>query len=130
MSLNFYTRFCRWAGLVFAIIVLLMPAYGRVAQAQYMTGADLSQSCAAESGAGAINRCLGYIAGVIDYHIVMQSLGTNPSTDFCLPKDLLVEEAAINVLAYLKRKPDMQGFIAAPAVALALNAVYPCKTVR
>lgn len=101
-----------------------------MAHAQYMTGADLSQSCAENSGTGAINRCLGYIAGVIDYHIVMQSLGTNPSTDFCLPKDLLIEEAAISVLAYLNRKPDQQGFIAAPAVALALNAVYPCKSVR
>lgn len=111
-------------------MMLQVLSGGRMAHAQYMTAADLSQSCAADSGANAINRCLGYIAGVIDYHIVMQSLGTNPSTDFCLPKGLLVEEAAINVLAYLKRKPDQLGFIAAPAVALALNAVYPCKSVR
>jgi hypothetical protein len=130
MSLNFCYRFCRLAGAVFAIILLLVLAEGQKAHAQYMTGADLSQSCAPDSGASAINRCLGYIAGVIDYHIVMQSLGTNPSTDFCLPKGLVIEEAAINVLAYLNRKPDQLGFIAAPAVALALNAVYPCKSVR
>ncbi len=123
-------RFCRLAALAVAIIPLLVTAGAKPVQAQYMTGADLSQSCAADSGANAINRCLGYIAGVIDYHVVMQSLGTNPSTDFCLPKGLLVEEAAITVLAYLKNKPDQQGFIAAPAVALALNAVYPCKSVR
>lgn len=123
-------RFCRLAALAVAIIPLLVTAGAKPVQAQYMTGADLSQSCAADSGANAINRCLGYIAGVIDYHVVMQSLGTNPSTDFCLPKGLLVEEAAITVLAYLKNRPDQQGFIAAPAVALALNAVYPCKSVR
>lgn len=130
MSLKINARFCPAAAIVIAIMLLLALSGGRTAHAQYMTGADLSQSCAADSGANAINRCLGYIAGVIDYHIVMQSLGTTPSTDFCLPKGLLVEEAAINVLAYLKRKPDQLGFIAAPAVTLALNAVYPCKSVR
>lgn len=124
------TRFCLRAGLVIAIILLVTLTGGKTAHAQFMTGSDLSQSCAENSGAPAINRCLGYIAGVIDYHIVMQSLGTNPSTDFCLPEGVLLEQAAMTVLAYLHAKPDQMGFIAAPAVALALNAVYPCRSVR
>lgn len=105
-------------------------AGGRTAHAQFMTGADLTQNCAATSGADAINRCLGYIAGVIDYHIVMQSLGTNPSTDFCLPEGVVLEQAAVAVLGYLQNKPEHQGFIAAPAVVLAMSAVYPCRTVK
>lgn len=113
--------------LLFLIGAVLMP---RMAAAQFMTHADLSQSCAVNSPAEQINRCLGYIAGVIDYHVVMQSLGTNPSTDFCLPQDLVLEQAAIEVLAYLAQKPEQGGFIAAPAVALALNRVYPCSKVR
>lgn len=92
-----------------------------------MTGHELARGCAADSGAAAINRCLGYIAGVIDYHVVMQSLGTIPSADFCLPADIKLEEAAVAVLAYLDSRPDQAGFIAAPGVTLALNAVYPCQ---
>ena len=69
-----------------AILTLALAlATARPAAAQYMTGGDLSKSCDAGSPSGEIYRCLGYIAGVIDYHVVMQSLGTNPSTDFCLP---------------------------------------------
>lgn len=96
------------------------------AAAQFMTGHELSQHCADGTQPAQVNRCLGYIAGVIDYHVVMQSLGTIPSTDFCLPADLLLEQAAIEVMAYLNRKTEQGGFIAAPAVALALNQVYPC----
>lgn len=102
----------------------------RPAAALYMTGADLAKSCAPESPSGEIYRCLGYIAGVIDYHIVMQSLGTNPSTDFCLPEGMTIEQAAITVLAYIRTKPEHASFIAAPAVAMALNRLYPCAKVR
>jgi hypothetical protein len=100
------------------------------AQAQWMTGAELSQSCAVGEQAQEIYRCLGYIAGVVDYHVVLQSLGTIPSTDFCLPEDLKVEEAAIQVLAYMKNKPEHAGFIAAPAIVMALGQVYPCVRKR
>lgn len=112
------------------ILMILWILAAPVARAQFMTHADLSQSCAVGSAPEQINRCLGYIAGVIDYHVVMQSLGTNPSTDFCLPKGLLLEQAAIEVLTYLSQKPEQGGFIAAPAVALALNRVYPCAKVQ
>ena len=95
-----------------------------------MIGTVLAESCAAGSNPAAINRCVGYVAGVIDYHVVMQSLGTNPTTDFCLPKELQVEEAAVSVIAYIKAHPHQAGFIAAPAVALALNALYPCRKVQ
>lgn len=113
------------------ILTLLLPLLAaKPAAAQFMTGTDLSKSCDAGSPSGEIYRCLGYIAGVIDYHVVMQSLGTNPSTDFCLPAGTKIEEAAIVVLAYLRAKPEHGSFIAAPAVALALNQVYPCRKVK
>lgn len=109
-------------------LACLMAA--RPAAAVFMTGGDLTKSCAVGSPSGEIYRCLGYIAGVIDYHVVMQSLGTNPSTDFCLPESITIEQAAIAVLAYIKTKPEHASFIAAPAVALALNKLYPCASVR
>lgn len=109
---------------LFAFLVsLVLPDQ---AKAQWMTGAELSQSCGDTEQAQEIYRCLGYIAGVVDYHVVLQSLGTIPSTDFCLPEDLKVEEAAIRVLAYIKNKPEHAGFIAAPAIVMALGQVYPC----
>lgn len=97
---------------------------------QYMTGQELAAACAEDSAPQEIYRCLGYISGVIDYHTMLQSLGTNPTTHFCLPEGTLAEEAAIEVLSYLRRRPDQGFFIAAPVVALALNHVYPCPRER
>ncbi len=127
-----FTRPPRRKPVPFSIILVLFSLMiaPQTAAAQFMTHSDLEQNCAVGSTPEQINRCMGYIAGVIDYHVVMQSLGTNPSTDFCLPPELLLEEAAIEVLAYLAQKPEQGGFIAAPAVALALNRVYPCAKVQ
>jgi hypothetical protein len=107
-------------------IAIMRPDF---AQAQYMMGADLTENCNSKA-AGDVYRCLGYIEGVIDYHVVMQSLGTTPTTDFCLPEGLRIEEAAIAVLAYLQKSPQHSAFIAAPAITLALNQVYPCAKPR
>jgi hypothetical protein len=74
-----------------------------------------------------ISFCLGYIAGVIDYHVMLQSLGTAPTIDFCLPPNLTVQQAAVVVLAYLQKSPQNGAFIAAPAVTMALHESYPCR---
>lgn len=111
--------------LFFAVLSLCACLYARAAEAAYVTGSELAASCGG-SEAQQIFSCTGYIAGVIDYHVMMQSLGTNPSTDFCLPQDLSVEEASFVVMNYLKRSPQHGAFIAAPAVAAALHEVFPC----
>lgn len=112
-----------WGTMVAAgFCAVLLP---RTAAAMYVSSADLARECLGEKPEQ-ISACLNYIAGVIDYHLVLQSLGTAPTTDFCLPENLRVEDAAFAVLSYMKGAPQNDAFIAAPTVVLALNSVYPC----
>jgi len=70
--------------------------------------------------------CLGYIAGIIDYHNLMRSLGTSPTVNFCIPNQVTLGAAAARVAQYLVQQPQHDSFIAAPAVTLALYQAYPC----
>lgn len=94
-----------------------------------MTGKTLSLLC---SSAKADDQfaCQTYIAGVIDYHRLLKSLGTAPSVDFCLPSDLKMEQIKAMVTQYVLAHSEHQDFIAAPAVAMSLFNAYPCKAAR
>ncbi len=73
--------------------------------------------------------CQAYIAGVLDYHNLVRSLGTAPSVDFCVPDDVGMNKLQNVVAAYLDKNSGIHGsFTAAPAVALALFSAYPCRT--
>lgn len=98
------------------------------AEAAYVTGADLEKNCRSDNPVE-IFSCLNYIAGVIDYQVILQSLGTAPTLDFCLPEDLPIERAAVAVMAYLDASPENASFIAAPAVSMALHRFYPCGAI-
>ena len=72
--------------------------------------------------------CQSYIAGVLDYHSLIQSLGTSPSVDFCVPESTSLNELQAVIVTYLRKNYHEQGpFIAAPGVALGLYQAYPCK---
>ena len=72
--------------------------------------------------------CQGYIAGVIDYHNLISSLGTAPSIDFCVPHDADLANVHVRIYKYLKENHHEQGpFNAAPGVALGLYKAYPCR---
>ncbi|TAL30442.1 MAG: hypothetical protein EPN97_12510 [Alphaproteobacteria bacterium] len=110
--------------LLTGLLALLLPV--RPAHAAYMTTADLQRDCLSGKKEQ-ISGCLNYIAGIIDYHILMQSLGTNPTIDFCLPANLSLEDAGVAVMMYLRKYPQHDAFIASAAVPLALNKAYPCR---
>lgn len=114
--------------LIPAALCLCLWLYGRPAMAAYVTGGDLAEYCRGDKPQNTL-KCMNYIAGVIDYHVMMQSLGTAPTTDFCLPEDLPLEEASVTVMRYLKKSPQHASFIAAPAVTMALHETYPCGPV-
>lgn len=114
---------------VILVVGLLAVCCPRPAMAQYVTGSDLLAKCDSKEPYK-VYSCINYIAGVIDYHLIMQSLGTIPTTDFCLPDNLPVEKATIAVMQYLRKSPEMQAFIAAPAVTMALHETYPCAKPR
>lgn len=109
-----------------ALFCALLLLSARPAAAAYVTGDDLLKLCLSTRSADAV-ACLNYIGGVVDYHVMMQSLGTTPTTDFCLPENMPLEKAAVTVFRYLKKSPQHGGFIAAPAVAMALHEAYPCR---
>ncbi|MCB9978858.1 MAG: hypothetical protein H6862_04565 [Rhodospirillales bacterium] len=106
---------------------------GGQARAREFSGAYLLQMCAsAESGAelvpGGHIACQSYIAGVIDYHVLLRSLGTAPSIDFCIPDSVNLDLIQKVVALYLMRNRQHAEFVAAPAVSLALYQSWPCKT--
>ena len=96
------------------------------AQSMYVSASELARACLSEKKEE-VYACVFYIAGVIDYHTVMQSFGTAPTIDFCLPESITKEKAAILVMAYLKNAPQHDAFIAAPSIPMALHHVFPCK---
>lgn len=112
----------RWMVVVGLLVAGQWPV---AAAAMYVGAADLARNCLGEKPQEA-SACLNYIAGVIDYHTVMQSLGTTPTVDFCLPADLKIEDAAYVVLSYMQSAPQNDDFIAPPTIILAMSSAYPC----
>jgi len=112
-----------------AIGLSVCLSFSTPAAAAYVTGADLVKECESNE-ANKVYACMSYVAGVIDYQIMQQSLGTQPSVDFCLPDDLSIEKAAVTVMLYLEKYPMQGSFIAAPAVTMALQQAYPCAPMK
>ena len=78
--------------------------------------------------AGGHIACQAYIAGVLDYHNLISTLGTAPSVDFCVPENVDIKTLQKQVYSYVYKNRHAHGaFTASPAVALALYAYYPCK---
>ena len=101
-------------------------------RAAIFSGAYLWELCKSDQSGQEIVRgghgaCQSYISGIIDYHKLLNSLGTSPSVDFCVPDDVSMNEVQQVVWTYLDQNSDNDEFIAAPAVALALFEIFPCK---
>lgn len=110
-----------WLATIFFIFFLNASA-----QAAFVTGGDLLRLCRTDT-VEAIESCQGYVAGVVDYHNLIRSLGTAPSVDFCIPEDMTIAEVTNVVLDHFVQYPEHDNFIAAPAVAMALFLNFPCR---
>lgn len=101
-------------------------------QAARFSGNYLLQVCGVDEDGkellkGGHIACQAYIAGVLDYHNLIRSLGTAPSVDFCVPENVDLAKLQKKVTTYIKaNKESHDKFIAAPGVALALYHYYPC----
>jgi len=115
-----------------ALFLLIMICPLRVDAARF-SGDYLLQVCGSnEQGeelvSGGYIACQGYIAGVLDYHNLIRSLGTAPSVDFCVPETATMKDIQQKILRHMLENHHEQGpFIASPAVALALFSAYPCR---
>ena len=115
--------------LVLFCLALTVPA---TAQAARFSGKSLLDLCeitpdSQEKIPGGHAACQAYIAGVLDYHAVLQSFKIAPKIDICVPESVTMNQIHAIVLKYLKENTQHDGFIAAPAVTMALYQAYPCK---
>ena len=95
------------------------------------SGAYLQELCASkENGSekvkGGHTACQAYIAGIIDYHKLMKSLGTQPLMDICVPNTTPMKRLQKIVWVYLAKNPQHGEFMASPSVTMALYEYYPC----
>lgn len=113
------------------LFLLLIPltSHGQETGA-HISGAYLQEVCERVRGQekvkGGHATCQAYIAGLIDYHHLLRSLGSAPSIDICVPNTVKLRDLQDIVWKYLKDNPDHAAFNAAPAVGLALFDVFPC----
>jgi len=113
---------------LFFICVLPAPV-----QAARFSGAYLYQLCQMDDDGnervkGGHTACQAYIAGVIDYHTVLQSMKIAPKLDICVPEKTTSAQLHIIVLKYLEKNNTHDEFVAAPAITMALYEKFPCKT--
>ena len=67
----------------------------------------------------------GYIAGIVDMHVVMVSSYSAPRL-FCRPSGLTRERTRDAVKEYLEKHPETRQIFAAEGVKRALAEAYPC----
>lgn len=108
----------------------MLPAHASAAR---FTGNYLLEMCAVDKDGkelvqGGHALCQAYIAGLLDYHNLIRSMGAAPSVDFCVPDAAPLNKLQNDVAAYLYNNKNEHGsFVASPGVALALYGAYPCK---
>lgn len=119
-------------GVFFAILLCLILLRPGAAEASRFTGAYLLHLCEMDKKGNEIVKgghtaCQSYIAGVLDYHNVLQSLYLAPKVDICVPQKTTMNTMHAIVLKYLRAHGEHDAYVAAPAVTMAIYQVYPCK---
>lgn len=121
--------------LIFLVIITMLVSSNAVKAQEtgaLISGAYLLELCkrdpdGKEQIEGAHIACQSYIAGLVDYHNLLRSLGTSPNIDLCVPNTVKLNDLQDIVWQYLNVNNHHDAFIAAPAVSLALFEVFPCK---
>lgn len=122
------------AALIFLIgLFVSFPAHAQDKTAGFFSSAYLQALCESDAKGrekvkGGHTACQSYIAGIIDYHKLMRTLGTAPTIDFCVPNTEPMSRLQDIVYTYLAANAQHTQFIAPPAVALALYEIYPCAS--
>ncbi len=117
---------------MFFVFTALMPLPVKAQKTgALISGAYLLELCkrdasGEEQAPGAHIACQSYIAGLVDYHNLLRSLGTAPGIDLCVPPTVQLKDLQDVVYKYLNDNSQHDAFIAAPAVTLALYEYYPC----
>jgi hypothetical protein len=115
-----------------ALSLFVMAGWSSPATAAQFGGAYLLHLCEKDAKGnekvkGGHTACQAYIAGVIDYHNVLRSMKIAPKVNICVPDDANANLLHDTVLAFLRQSPEHDGFVAAPAVTMALYGRFPCR---
>lgn len=110
---------------------MALAAPVRQVEAARFSGAYMIKICGVndkgqEISPGAHAACQSYISGIVDYHNMLRSMKIAPEIDICIPEGVTLNDMHLQVLKYLERNPQHDGFVAAPAVLMALYEKYPC----
>ena len=122
----------RHAFLVFLTLAFLPSVSQANDTPSLFSGAYLMRICESNADGsevieGSHTACQSYIAGIIDYHKLLRTLGTAPSIDFCVPNTAKLNDLQSIVWRYLDKNAHHDAFNAAPAVTMALFSAYPCE---
>jgi len=104
------------------MIGLLMLASG-----VFLTGNGLYAECTSGNSADQAD-CLGYITGVYDGIALMQDVDNKHL--ICIPQGVIRGQIKDIAIAYLRDHPATRQESAAPIVANALLAAYPCSPAK
>jgi hypothetical protein len=117
--------------LIFCLLMALLfaPISARALDGPLMKGRALQLLCTS-SKTDDLFSCQSYIAGIIDYHNLLKSLGAAPSVDFCVPQAVTMSQLKQVVTIYIAAHTEHQDFIASPGVVMALYNAYPCGRAR
>ena len=122
--------------LIILMAVIFLPAHAKAQETgALISGKYLMDICERDDDGkeivvGGHTACQAYIAGLVDYHNLLRSLGTAPSVDLCVPNTVKLNDLQDIVWAYLHENAQHDAFIAAPAVSLALFQFFPCKKTK
>lgn len=111
---------------IFFLHIFSMPSKSAEISTDYLLSVCEADAEGKETVAGGHITCQAYIAGVVDYHSLYYAVAS-PQIGICVPSDVSLSALQKIVVEYIKKNPQHLGFVAAPAVILALNRVYPCK---
>lgn len=109
------------------IVSLLVCDQAKAQQrTSYMRSVDLLAVCRVDKKDPKF--CESYVAGIIDYHNLLQNFEVQTAVNFCIPPQYNLTQVTEIVMNDLAGSPQHDHFIAAPAVSLALFKAFPCKT--
>lgn len=108
------------------VVILFAAPSAHAARGALVTGKNLALLCNSQKSDDQFS-CQSYIAGIIDYHNLIKSLGSAPSVDFCIPDAATMGDLKAVVTRYIMSHSEHQDFIAAPGVAMGLYNAFPCK---
>jgi len=104
--------------------ILLWPVVARAANETGMTLSQLHEFCSSTDTTDTVS-CTAYFAGFIQ-GIEVESAGAENGKPICFPENISVDQVKLFLDKIARNGPQYLSLPAAPALAIALQAAFPC----